>query len=137
MVAELKNVVIPALRAKGFSGSFPHFRRIRATQIDLLTFQFSMFGPTFCVNLHACPPTGYTDYTGKHTPPNKVTVTHIGGTLPLRLGAKPPKEAGHWFSAESTSEQILTDTALGVLSLIASQAEEFWREREHAKSTVA
>ncbi len=137
MIATLKAVVVPALRAKGFSGSFPHFRRIRAAQIDLLNFQFSMFGPSFCVNLHACPPSGYTDYSGKHTPPNKVTVTHVGGTLPRRLGSKPPKQTDHWFSSDSTSDEVLTDTALEVLSLINSQAEEFWSEREHAKSTVA
>jgi hypothetical protein len=137
MITTLKTIVIPSLRTKGFSGSFPHFRRIRAEQIDLLTFQFSMFGPQFCVNLHACPPAGYTNHSGKHTPPNKVTVTHIGGTLPLRLGSTPPKQADNWFSCEGTDDQVYTDAALEVLSLINTQAEEFWLEREHAKPTDA
>ncbi len=137
MIATLKTVAIPSLRAKGFSGSFPHFRRIRDAQIDLLTFQVSAFGPQFCVNLHTCPPSGYTDYSGKHTQPNKVTVGHVGGTLPFRLGSNPPEQADKWFSCEGADDQVYTDAAFEVLSLINTRAEEFWLEREYAKQNPA
>ena len=33
MIAALREVVIPVLRDMGFSGSFPHFRRVRESQI--------------------------------------------------------------------------------------------------------
>ncbi|MEX2174453.1 MAG: DUF4304 domain-containing protein [Pirellulaceae bacterium] len=35
----------------GFRGSFPHFRRVGGRRIDLLTFQFSMFGGQFVVEV--------------------------------------------------------------------------------------
>ncbi|WP_248561551.1 DUF4304 domain-containing protein [Niallia sp. NCCP-28] len=34
MIAELKKIVIPELRKKGFKGSFSHFRRISEKKID-------------------------------------------------------------------------------------------------------
>ena len=40
----LKATVIPELRARGFQGSFPHFRRLRPDRIDLLAFQFYRSG---------------------------------------------------------------------------------------------
>ena len=88
-------------------------------------------------NYAVCPPTGYTDYSDKHWPPNKVTVKHIGGTLPRRLGSKPPKQMDNWFSCDGTSDQVYTDTALEVLSLINTQAEEFWLECERAKNLAS
>ena len=38
MDAAIKAVVVPALRAKGFAGSFPHFRRASARGMDLSRF---------------------------------------------------------------------------------------------------
>lgn len=34
----IREIVIPFLRDKGFSGSFPHFRRHSNNKIDLITF---------------------------------------------------------------------------------------------------
>ena len=39
MNLSLKKLVIPILRVNGFSGSIPHFRRIKEDSIDLITFQ--------------------------------------------------------------------------------------------------
>ena len=130
MVAALKESVIPALRSKGFSGSFPHFRRIRTTQIDLLSFQFSMWGGQFAVNLHACGPDGYTDYSGTHISPKKVKADDIGGTIHFRLGAKPPEQTDHWFRFDPPEEGIYARVAAEVLPLVESQAEEYWLKRE-------
>jgi len=44
---ELKAIVVTALRASGFKGSFPHFRRPLPERIDLLTFQFDRHGGGF------------------------------------------------------------------------------------------
>ena len=38
MEQALKEFFVPELRALGFKGSFPHFRRIAENSIDLLTF---------------------------------------------------------------------------------------------------
>ena len=37
VIDEFKNKVVPVLRQNGFTGSFPHFRKIKETQIDLLS----------------------------------------------------------------------------------------------------
>ncbi len=43
MIAALKEIVLPTLRNMGFRGSFPHFRRERDEQLDLLTCYVSEF----------------------------------------------------------------------------------------------
>jgi uncharacterized protein DUF4304 len=51
MIDALRRVIVPTLRNMGFTGSFPHFRRIRETRIDLLTFQFNRSGGSFVVEV--------------------------------------------------------------------------------------
>jgi Domain of unknown function (DUF4304) len=65
MIAALREVVVPVLRNMGFSGSFPHFRRIRESQIDLLTFQFDRHGGSFVVEVATCAPEGFTTHWGR------------------------------------------------------------------------
>src|SRR5262245_34082606 len=72
MIAALRDVVVPVLRDMGFSGSFPHFRRIRESQIDLLTFQFNRYGGSFVVEAACCASEGFTTHWGEHIPPQKV-----------------------------------------------------------------
>jgi hypothetical protein len=60
VVEVLQATAIPFLRQKGFAGSMPHFRRIVANRVDLLTFQFSAWSyGTFCVELSQCGVDGY------------------------------------------------------------------------------
>lgn len=133
MTAVLKTVVVQELRSRGFSGSFPHFRRIREKQIDLITFQFSQWGGQFAVNVLFCPANGRTLPDGKHIPPSKVTADNVGFMLPLRLGSKPPKEVDHWFRFDAGEADVFNALARDVLSLIGSQAETFWQEQEQKK----
>jgi hypothetical protein len=55
MVAALKAEVVPQLRKNGFSGSFPHFRRIGPTKTDCVTFQFDKWGGGFVVEIGEGP----------------------------------------------------------------------------------
>jgi hypothetical protein len=50
----LQVIVVPVLRERGFTGSFPHFRRRRQKGIDLLTFQFDKYGGGFVVEIAVC-----------------------------------------------------------------------------------
>jgi hypothetical protein len=77
MIAALKETVVPMLRDMGFSGSFPHFRRVREKQIDLLTFQFNRYGGSFVVEVAFCAPDGFMTHWGEHIPPNKVRAHDI------------------------------------------------------------
>ena len=93
MIAALREVVVPVLRDMGFSGSFPHFRRIRDWQIDLLTFQFNRYGGSFVVEVAFCAPDGFTTHWGKHILPNRVRAHDIHPRQRLRLGSHPSEKA--------------------------------------------
>ena len=47
MVAELKSTVISVLRAQGFKGSYPHFRRFVENRVDLFSIQHDKWGGGF------------------------------------------------------------------------------------------
>jgi len=127
MLAALKEVIIPVLRDMGFSGSFPHFRRIRESQNDLLTLQFNRHGSSFVIEVSFCDPAGFTTSWEKFTPPNKVNAHDMNPYKRLRLGSPSPKEDGRWFSYESKSSEKYRNTALKVLQLLKSQAESYWQ----------
>ena len=127
MSAALREVVVPVLRDMGFSGSFPHFRRIRDWQIDLLTFQFNRYGGSFVVEVAFCAPDGFTTHWGKHIRPNRVRAHDIHPRQRLRLGSHPPEKADHWFYYEPERSGVYTDTAVELLPLLRADAEQFWQ----------
>jgi hypothetical protein len=132
MIDAIRHVVVPTLRDMGFRGSYPHFKRIRDSQIDLLMFQFNRYGGSFVVEVAFCDPAGWTHANGRYIPAKEVQVGDISPRQRLRLGSCPPKQADHWFSFEPESSSIYTDTALEALSLIRSQGEDFWRTHKPA-----
>jgi hypothetical protein len=51
MNAALNKLVVPTLRAKGFKGSLPHFRRVGNGATEVLTFQFDRHGGGFVMQI--------------------------------------------------------------------------------------
>src|SRR4051794_5602597 len=95
MIDALKGVVVPALRSRGFSGSFPHLRRPAAERIDLLTFQFDRNGGGFVIEVARCPLEGVPPPWGEKVPPNKGLVCSGRGSRRcaagiIRRGSGPP-----------------------------------------------
>jgi hypothetical protein len=132
MVSALKEIVVPTLRDMGFCGSFPHFRRQRDEQADLLTFQFSQWGGSFVVEIAYCPAAGYTLPAGEAVSPDRARVHHQHYRSRLRLGVRPPpNNRDHWFRFEPEHSSVYTDAALEVLPLLRSQAEDYWHTHEH------
>ena len=125
MVGALKELVVPKLRAMGFSGGFPHFRRPREGMLDVITFQFSRWGGSFVVEVASCSAAGVDLSCGEHVPANEVKAHHIG--YRLRLGSNPPTEVDHCFDYESATygEQIYRMAAEEVLTYLP-QAERYW-----------
>lgn len=121
MISALKNIVVPELRAKGFKGSFPHFRRISEDKIDLMTFQFDRYGGGFVVEAAVCSPEGVTFSWGEKVPPNKVTAHDVNDRLRLN------EKNGQWFryDVEKESENIYEEVAKEVLKHLI-EAEEYW-----------
>jgi len=128
MVAKLKELVIPQLKARGFSGSFPHFRRFQENKIDVLTFQFSRWGGSFVVEVASCSSSGVVLHDGEQIPPKNIKAHHIYPCL--RLGSNPPEKTDHWFDYESATygESIYQMMAEEVLMCIP-QAERYWNSK--------
>lgn len=121
MISELKKIVVPELRDRGFKGSFPHFRRIVEDKIDLMTFQFDRYGGGFVIEVGVCPPEGFIHSWGEKVPPHKVTTHDLDDRLRLN------EKKGQWFryDIESDSENIFEDVAKEVLTHL-DEAEDYW-----------
>lgn len=137
MIATLKEHVVPVLRARGFKGSFPHFRRPTDAAIHLLTFQFDRWGGGFVVEVASCSAEGVTMQWGEHVVPAKVTAHDVSHRL--RLGAA---EIGsdHWFRYDRCDAETFGDRyealAREVLVHVDGQAEIFWRHADRQAPTA-
>lgn len=119
MIAALKLHVVPKLRKKGFKGSFPHFRKINADKIDLLTFQFDRYGGGFVIEAAIYPVDGIVHEWGEIVPSNKVTAHDVSERLRLK------KQDGQWFRYDIATENVYEQVALQVLNHL-HKAEEYW-----------
>lgn len=122
MIAVLNGIVVPALRKRGFTGSFPHLRRLGANQIDLVTFQFDKWGGGFIVEISKCGTDGVTMPWGEKIPPEKVTAHDLNPRERLRLGCEAPG-AEHWFRYDrgDTVESVAREVVLQIV-----KAENWW-----------
>jgi len=127
MIAALRDSVVPVLRKLKFSGSFPHFRRIQERQIDLLTFQFNRNGGSFVVEIASCGVEGFTTAWREKIPPSKVSAHDLHPNNRVRLGSRTAGKTDFWFSYEPFQPDIYQAVAAKLLSLIRSEAEEFWK----------
>jgi hypothetical protein len=118
MDAALKTEVVPLLRAAKFKGSFPHFRRPRENQFEVLGFQYSQYGPQFYVEIATCSPDGVKLSNGKHIPAEKVK--YYQGINRRRIGVLPAFDFEH-------SDPIGVAKSV-VLYLI--EAESWWQKHE-------
>jgi len=73
MVAELQSTVVSKLRAQGFKGSYPHFRRFVGNRVDLLTFQHDKWGRGFVLEIARATAEGVTRHWGEVISANKIT----------------------------------------------------------------
>lgn len=93
----IKEIVIPFLREKRFKGSYPHFMRANGESLNMLTFQFSLSGSKFVVNISNCPVEGYTTSWDKFLKPSECRVDYMDNRL--RIGSKKHK-TDYWYNFE-------------------------------------
>jgi hypothetical protein len=97
MDAALKADVIPKLRAAGFRGSYPHFRRIRPDGTDLLTFQFRREGGAFVIEIARAPEGPHVTHWGKVIDAKNLTAWDINGDMRVRLTPAGIAGSDLWF----------------------------------------
>lgn len=128
MESALKQIVVSELRSRGFTGSFPHLRRIRDTAVDLLTFQFDRNGGGFLIEIAQSKPEGFTTYWGKHIPTQKLTAWDLHPNDRKRI--QPENGAGteSWFrfDGRTTSDEVAISVLAGL-----REAEEFWNDERN------
>ena len=123
----LKSIAVPALRSKGFKGSFPHFARRLTTRIDLLNFQFSYYGPTLYVNIGQCGPDGITHGDGTFYPPDKVRCHHA--SLQRRISF----ERCSWDFEQGQIDDVTRSISSRIVELLDEQAEPWWNDARGPK----
>lgn len=77
--AALKAKLLPALRAAGFTGSYPKLQRVIGDRLDLLDIQHSTSGGRFYVNIGQAPAKGFVESDEEwlaSIPPAKLDTSH-------------------------------------------------------------
>jgi Domain of unknown function (DUF4304) len=115
VILELKRVVQPHLRALGFSGSFPHFRKIGQATIDLVTFQFDRSGTGFVIEIARCPPEGIVTHWGERILPNKTKAWDVHPKSRKRIQPKVGGGTDAWFRFDKTTPSAVAAEVLDCL----------------------
>ena len=122
MDSALKDITIPFLREKGFKGSYPHFRREKDDNLNLLTFQFSTSGSKFVVEISNCPALGFNPGYGGVLKPSACRVIYM--TKRLRIGSK-KHNTDYWYNFEK--EPLLGN----IYNKRAKEVIDNWEEAEN------
>jgi hypothetical protein len=136
MSQALKDVVVPVLRDRGFTGSFPYFRRRRQECIDLFTFQFDRHGGGFIIEIGRCQPEGFTTHWGKLIPPEKVRIWDLPPKQRARIQPSAGLGTDSWFRFDGAAADIFTRTATSVIPFV-EQAERMFDDFEQVQKACA
>jgi len=97
----LKELVAPKLRAVGFKGSLPQFRRVASGGLDVLTFQFDRYGGGFVIEVARCSQEGFVTTWGKEIPASKVTAWDLPSSWRHRIQPQVGGSTDSWFRFEN------------------------------------
>jgi hypothetical protein len=127
--AALAARVIPALRERGFRGSFPHFRRVGPTKTDLLSVQFDKQGGGFVIELGGGPPDRFRTAWGKEIPAAELRAFDLSPRARARLVSGAGGSTASWFryAAGEVGDRVdrFDSAAERVLALLP-QADAWW-----------
>ena len=108
----LQRVVVPELRARGFTGKLPHLRRLTAQGTHTFTVHTSKWGGEFIVELGRAPAGPYRTSTGEVMPADVLTSYHMQGGDRARLRRRTGRREA-WFRYAPTTWDRLLATARG------------------------
>jgi hypothetical protein len=124
MVAELKSTVISKLRAQGFKGSYPHFRRFVENRVDLLTFQHDKWGGGFVIEIAHAPAEGVTTDWGQAISANRITAHDLHPNARKRIQPREGPGTDSWFRYDQGQFGACAEQVLELLP----RAEAWWSE---------
>jgi hypothetical protein len=130
MNEQLKADVVPHLRSLGFRGSFPHFRRVSDSGVDLITFQFRLSGGSFVVEVGHKAPYKVTAEWENRVPPEKLTAHDVFKRR--RIGEKVLDLSDPWFDFMTHD---LGSVAQQVFASLP-EAEAYWEEQRRANQAL-
>ncbi len=116
--------VIEPLELEGFEGAWPHFRRVHADRIDLLSFQLDKRGGGFVVEVASAPPKKIRSQLGDAVSAKRVNAQHMANRFRL---APRRGQRNHWYRYEgSTEAEDFSAVASKVMAHLARIAAPFW-----------
>lgn len=122
----LKEITVPYLRNIGFTGTYPHFRRIKNDRINLLTFQHFRSDPKFVVEIANCPVAGLVYQEIVEVAPNRITAHDMN--LRFRLGSKKYKTDPSFDYSETYSNHDIFKMRANEIIELWGEAEEWWEK---------
>lgn len=128
MREELKRIGVPKLRALGFVGKLPSFRRIKdGTHYEVLEVQFNKYGGSFAVNLKIIEPSE--DFMTKPFDDLNVLRSQRLGSRKKRMKRK--FNMDHWFRflrGFIFYRQAYTPAAQSFLSMLDEEMESIYAD---------
>ena len=123
---------MPVLRGLGFSGSYPHFRRVQESHVDLLMFSFGKYGGAVACEI------SYVDFAKTNLIDPKLAQNRplvVTQTCErFRLGSMPEYgKLDHWFIYDPTSPKRQTtpiEIAERLKELVRTQGMQWWSEKK-------
>jgi len=140
MNAAIQKYITPELRARGFQGSFPHFRRFVKNEIHLLTFQFDKNGGGFVIEIAKADNKPFKTSSDKIIEPKKLTTHDLDERVRIHPdGLRENSTTDDWFRYDKKSFfefNIFKKTAYKVLKML-NLNEKVWQENKHVWSVPA
>jgi len=125
MKKSLKDLVVPKLRALGFKGSFPHFKRVREGRTHFLSFQFDKFATSFEIFIANVADVPSALFKGCSLAPEKATMNHLLWKYQLYVRPK----TGSWSFAvqyaDNRDDRLFESIAREVIPYVL-EAEEWF-----------
>ena len=124
MTRELKFFVVPEIKALGFSGIFPHFRREKNGRFEFVSFQFNRHGGSFVLEcgfamLHDLP-----DFA-KKLPFKKLTYGNARPHNRLRIKPDASTAEDFWFTYSGFKEEVQFENLSKSLAPLLPKIESF------------
>ena len=126
MAKALKIFVVPKIKALGFSGTFPHFRRAMNDKFEFLSFQFNRHGGSFILECGFAKVADLPEFA-KDFPFEKLNYGLAPAKNRIRIKPDGIDQEDFWFAYDSFAEENQFDELAKSVSVLLPKIEKFFR----------